>query len=95
MFFKSEMPCLGKACSSTRVSNGKSVSGSWVNGPSAARLCRKEFVAPRTQRLPGGKCELISNRRRCAVAALNDLASDGVVLSVEADSSRSLNDNRD
>ena len=94
MFFKSEMPCLGKACSSTRVSDRKSVAGSWVNGPGAARLRSKEF-APRTQRLPSCKRELVSNRRRCAGTALQDLAADGVVLSVEADSSRSLNHNRD
>ena len=89
------MACLGKVCSSTRVSDGKSVSGSWMNGPGAARLSRKEPVVSKTQRLSGGKRELISYRRRRAVAALNDLASNGVVLPIEGKAGRPLDHNCD
>src|SRR5215813_6203425 len=89
------MPSLRVANASGGVGDRVGVTTHGMNCSGAVHLSGEQEISVRPQRLPGRQSELVRDRRRRTAVTLEDLTSDGVVLSVEADVGSALDDDCD
>src|SRR5882672_7662472 len=89
------MSGLREAHASGRVGDGVSVTACGMDCSRAGHLRGEEAIRSRPERLTSRQAELVRDRRRRAAVTLEDLTTDGVVLSVKADAGSALDGNCD
>src|SRR5215475_15440783 len=78
-----------RVCDDVRITRGR------MDRSCSAHLSGEQAIGIRPERLSSRQSELVRDRRRRTAVTLEDLTSDGVVLSVEADAGGALDDDRD